>query len=89
MVTEIAIFCCKNVSRKVPINYIALGLFTTTFSVVISATCSTIYERLSNGPELVLCAAFLTLAATLVLTLYAFTCKTDFTMMGFHLIFNL
>jgi FtsH-binding integral membrane protein len=41
-------------------------------------------EYSKNGGELVLAAALLTLAVTLALTLYAFTTKTDFTMMGFY-----
>ncbi|KAM3144658.1 hypothetical protein pb186bvf_003265 [Paramecium bursaria] len=81
-ITEIAIFCCKGVAKKVPNNYIALFIFTVTFSVVIAATCSVCYNAFSNGGTLVLISALLTFAVTAALTAYACTTKTDITMKG-------
>lgn len=82
-ITEIAIFCCKNVARQVPNNYIAMTLFTFCMSVMVSGICGIVYNFLQqDGAYIVLAAALLTMAVTLSLTLYACTTKTDFTMMG-------
>lgn len=71
------------VSRKVPNNYIILGIFTFCESWIVSYSCSIAYVLYpGNGGQLVLLAAVLTLAITVALTIYAFTTKTDFTMMG-------
>jgi len=52
-------------------------------SIVIAAICGSVYNAFGNqGGYLVLISALLTFAVTISLTLYAFTTKTDFTMMG-------
>lgn len=81
-ITEIAIFCCKSVAKKVPNNYIALTIFTVTFGIVIAAICGSVYNAYSNGAVLVMVSALMAFAVTLALTLYACTTKTDFTMCG-------
>ena len=70
-------------ARKVPNNYIALFLFTICQSYYVSAICSSVYVQYGgNGGQLVLASAFLTLAVTIAITIYAFTTSSDFTMMG-------
>jgi hypothetical protein len=49
---------------------------------VIASNCSIVYNLLENGGELVLISAFMTLAVTIGLTMYAYSTKTDFTVMG-------
>ncbi|CAK71146.1 unnamed protein product (macronuclear) [Paramecium tetraurelia] len=83
LICEISLICCKNVSRKVPNNYIILGVFTFCESWIVSYSCSIAYLIYpENGGQLVLIAAVLTLAITISLTLYAFTTKSDITMAG-------
>jgi FtsH-binding integral membrane protein len=82
LAAEITLFCFKNVARRVPNNYIILGVFTFCFSIVVAASCSLVYEFYENGPELVLASAFLTLATTIGLTFYAYTTERDFTIYG-------
>lgn len=53
-----------------------LGLFTLSESYAVSAI------TLGYPKEIVLSAAFLTAAVTIGLTIYAFTCKKDFTYLG-------
>ncbi|CAD8126128.1 unnamed protein product [Paramecium sonneborni] len=48
-VTEIAIFCFKNVARKVPNNYIALTIFTISFSFVVAGSCAVCKDAFENG----------------------------------------
>lgn len=76
LATMIALFCCFEQSKKVPNNYILLGLFTLCEAYLVSYTC-TQYE-----PQSVLMAALMTLAVTISLTVYAFTTKKDFTYFG-------
>ena len=67
---------------QVPSNYIALSIFTLSFSFVVAGSCAVCYDAFSNGGELVLCAAVMTFAVTCALTIYAVTTKNDFTMQG-------
>jgi FtsH-binding integral membrane protein len=56
-------------------------------SFLVAAICGSVYNFYKeNGASLVVIAALLTLTVTLALTIYAFTTKTDFTMMGILLI---
>lgn len=66
-----------NISRKVPINYIVLGLFTLFESYMVSFVCY------MYTPQSVILAATATLAATIGLTYYAMTTKEDFTSFRF------
>ncbi|CAD8105228.1 unnamed protein product [Paramecium primaurelia] len=81
-ITEIAIFCCKKVARKVPNNYIALTIFTISFSFVVAGSCAVCEDAFTNGGTLILIAALMTFAVTASLTVYACRTKTDFTMAG-------
>lgn len=76
IVLPIVIACCKSVMMKVPQNYIILFVFTFAESYFVSFICS-----ISN-PSIVFMAAFMTLAITIALTIYAYTTKTDFTIQG-------
>lgn len=73
MITLYALSCYRRVARKVPINYILLGLFTLAESYMIS-TIASYYDY-----TIVLFAGALTLAVVVGLTIYAFTTKRDFT----------
>lgn len=73
LVSMIALFCCRGVSKETPKNYILLGIFTVAESYMVAMLCS-FYEA-----ESVVLAAVTTLAATVGLTLYAATTKSDFT----------
>lgn len=68
----IALFCCRNLARKVPINYILLGFFTACEALMVACICG-FYDPIS-----VLIAAIMTLSVTLGLTIYALTTKSDF-----------
>jgi len=74
--TIIPIICCRDVSRRVPINYILLTVWTVCESVMV-ATCCSVYDK-----EVVITAGVLTAAVTIALTIYACTTKTDFTFLG-------
>ena len=76
IICSIALICFKNVARKVPNNYILLGLYTLSMSAVVTFITAT-YTK-----ETVVMAMLLTLGVCLGLTLYALTTKTDFTTMG-------
>ena len=75
-VIEIMILCCKNMARVVPTNYILLSIFT---------ICQAFFFSFATSlftPESSLMAGGMTVAMTLMLTIYAFTTKTDFTVCG-------
>ena len=75
-VVQIMIVCCREFSRKVPINYILLAIFTLCETFLLSFICS-------NYPkDIVLLSAAMTFAVTAALTAYAMTTKTDFTICG-------
>ena len=73
---EIAILCCRNVARKVPLNYIMLLLFTLSFSFIVGWITG------GYAPQAVIEAGVATLATTVALTIYALTTKDDYTIMG-------
>ena len=76
IIIQCMILCCRAPARKVPLNYILLGIFTLCFSfftAVITARYPT---------ETVLTAAGATTLVTVALTIYACTTKTDFTTCG-------
>ena len=72
----IALLCFPNNCKTVPKNYILLFSFTLCESYLVSICCG------MSSPRLVVMAALMTLAITVALTLYAFTTKEDFTVMG-------
>jgi hypothetical protein len=74
--TMIPLFCCKSVSKSVPINYILLALFTLAQSYIL------FFVSACYAPEIVVTAIVLTAAVTIGLTVYAMTTKTDFTWCG-------
>ena len=60
-----------------------MSIFTLSMSVIVAAICSSVYNAFGeNGGFIVLAAALLTFAVTVALTIYAFTTKSDFTIMG-------
>ena len=79
IITEIALLCCKGLARKVPVNYLLLLLFTCCEAYLVSAICSA-YSL--SQPEIIIAAGAGTAMITLACTAYAFTTKTDFTIMG-------
>jgi FtsH-binding integral membrane protein len=70
------IFCYEDLFRKVPTNYVILGVFTLFESYIVGFICGV------TNPRVVFMAAFMTLAMVIGLTLYAMTTKTDITMQG-------
>lgn len=79
LIILIMLSCCQSLRRTVPINYILLLGLTLCFSYYLLFVCS-YYTPLS-----VLNALGLTIAATVGLTVYAATTKTDYTFCGFFL----
>jgi FtsH-binding integral membrane protein len=69
-------FCYEDLFRKVPTNYIILGVFTLFESYIVGFICGV------TNPRVVFMAAFMTFAMVIGLTLYAMTTKTDITMQG-------
>lgn len=76
LVTIILLVCFHNLSRKVPVNYALLTIFTVAESYMVGTISA------FNPPEIVLTAACLTALVVISLTIYAFTTKTDFTFLG-------
>ena len=70
-----ALLCC-GLDRKVPVNFILLGVFTLCVSWLVAAACVT------SEPVAVLEAAALTAAVVIGITIFAFTTKNDFTVCG-------
>lgn len=68
--------CNPEVTRKVPINYIFLFLFSVSFGYSIA------YLTLKYPKNNVYFSMILTLVVVLVLSVYAFVTKRDFTMLG-------
>ena len=66
----------RTATRKVPINYILLIIFTLTEAYIV-AFVTTMYD-----PTTVFIAAVLTASVVVALTIYACTTKTDFTVCG-------
>ena len=80
MVTYISSICaliCCGMDKKVPNNYILLGVFTSCVSYLVGCSCALVSDKM-----IVLEAAALTGAMTLAITVYAITTKTDFTVCG-------
>ena len=75
LISSLILSFSQTLSRKVPVNYILLGIFTLCESYLVSISC------LYTSPKLVLMAGLLTLAVTLGLTVYAMTTKNDFSIM--------
>lgn len=73
LVLVLGLLCFSNFSKRVPINYIILALFTICEAYMVSSICAL------SDPESVIMAAVMTLGVTLSLTFYACTTKTDFT----------
>jgi FtsH-binding integral membrane protein len=71
-----AMIYVRSLSRKVPVNFILLGLFTLAMSYIVTMTTA------EFPPKTVMIAAILTCGIVLALTLYACTTKTDFTICG-------
>jgi FtsH-binding integral membrane protein len=69
-------FLWKDASRKVPINYILLFLWTTCEAYIV-ATLTSIFD-----PSIVLLAASGTLVMTIAMTIYACFAKTNFSLKG-------
>ena len=76
LVTFYILIYSKTLQRKVPTNFILLSIFTLTEGFFIS------YITSLTDPKIVFIAAVLTTLIVLSLTIYAFTTKTDFTLMG-------
>ena len=76
IIAQISIFCCRNVARKVPTNYIILTIFTVAFSFIVT------WITAGYPVDIVLQAAAATALTTVALTIYAFKTDTDLTMMG-------
>ena len=68
--------CCRDTSRRFPINYILLFSFTLSMSFYCLIFCA-FFE-----PQDVIAAALLTVAATIGLTVYAIRTKEDFSYLG-------
>lgn len=75
-ITMIAIACYTENARTVPTNYILLGIFTVSEAYMVA-----FFTTFFNGYDVVM-AAFLTFSLTVALTVYAYTTKSDFTMLG-------
>lgn len=69
----LAISCTKTASRKFPINYICLFLFTLLETFILAYFCA------FYNPVAVFTAGLLTFVVTLALSIYAVKTKTDFT----------
>lgn len=76
LATIIALACCGNLRREYPTNYILLTVFTLAESYLVGCISAT-YQT-----QVVLMALIATMACMVGLTVYAFTTKRDFTMMG-------
>lgn len=76
LITTIMLHCYVEIVKAVPTNYFLLGLFT--LSEAYTVACSTTFFPKFD----VNLAALLTFTMTLILTIYAFTTKTDFTILG-------
>jgi len=74
--TIVSLSCFRDLSRKVPLNYILLILFTISKGYMISFVCNL------TQPKIVFMAASMTCFILLALTLYACITKRDFTIYG-------
>ena len=69
------IICVRKLARRVPVNYLLLLLFTASEAYLVAYGTCFYYRTTVFG------AAIMTCGMVLGLTVYAFTTKTDFTMM--------
>jgi FtsH-binding integral membrane protein len=76
VISSIALICFRSLARNFPVNYLLLGTFTLCESYLVSFICA------STKPSIVVMAALMTAAIVIALTIYAYTTKTDFTVMG-------
>ena len=76
LITSITLICFRSIARSTPLNYILLGVFTLCESYLVSFICGV------TNPNIVLMAAAMTCGVVLALTYYAYTTKTDFTVLG-------
>lgn len=76
MVLVVALSCCDNLRRQVPLNFIALGLFTVAEGLMLGAVAAR-FEA-----EAVLWAMLATALVSFSLSLFAFQTKWDFTMLN-------
>lgn len=74
--TSLALGFSQTLSRKVPTNYVLLGLFTLSESYLVSFIAG------QYDPELVLMALFLTATVVTSLAIYALSTKTEVTYFG-------
>jgi FtsH-binding integral membrane protein len=76
LITLIALTCCNKLSRKVPVNYILLFIFTTCEAYSVSSIC------IHYNPSVVMLAGGMTAAMSIGLMIYAMNTKKDFTLLG-------
>lgn len=76
LVLVVALSCCDNLRRQVPLNFITLGLFTVAEGVMLGALA------VRFEAEAVLWAMLATALVSLALSLFAFQTKWDFTMLN-------
>ncbi|XP_020793024.2 protein lifeguard 1 [Boleophthalmus pectinirostris] len=76
LVLVVALSCCDNLRRQVPLNFIALGLFTVAEGLMLGSVAA-FYDA-----EAVLWAMLATALVSLALSLFAFQSKWDFTMLN-------
>ena len=72
-IVMIIIMCYPEYGKRIPINYILLGVFTVAEGYIISDLCGV------TNPKIVFMASSMTFFITIALTIYACTTKTDFT----------
>lgn len=77
-ITSVLLIFCY--SQQVPYNFIFLGIFTLSESLIVAKICVE-FTLIGEGTS-VLTAAIMTLGVTIGLTLYAALTKTDFTFKG-------
>lgn len=76
LVLVVALSCCDSLRRQVPLNFIALGLFTVAEGLMLGAVAAYF------DAEAVLWAMLATALVSLALSLFAFQSKWDFTMLN-------
>lgn len=76
IVVLISMACCETARRNFPINFICLGLFTATMSLLLGAVASTL------DANVVLLAVGITAVLVVALSIFAIQTKYDFTAWG-------
>jgi FtsH-binding integral membrane protein len=72
----IILACSRDMARRVPTNYILLGIWTVSFSYMVGFITS------NYTPLTVIASAIMTVGIVVALTVYAFNTKKDFTVCG-------